>query len=53
VHCSLEKHIKWDFIVKVECNNQKVDGYVRIRPGLKQFLQNMNKHFEVGIFTAG
>lgn len=35
-----------------EMNGVPVKGQVRLRPGVREFLQALRPHFEVGVFTA-
>ena len=41
-----------DINLRIEIENEIHDIYVMVRPGVKQFLENMGKIFEIVIFTA-
>ena len=41
-----------DIIIKIEIENEVHDIHVMVRPGVKEFLQDMEKIFEIVIFTA-
>ena len=41
-----------DLKLRIEIENEIHDIYVLVRPGVKQFLENMGKIFEIVIFTA-
>jgi len=52
VHCSTEPMVGADLTFPVLFNNVKYDVYVRKRPYLDQFLEQVSAIFEVIIFTA-
>jgi len=52
VHCSTEPMLGADLTFPVLFNNVKYDVYVRKRPYLDQFLEQVSAIFEVIIFTA-
>ena len=41
-----------DVIIKIEIENEVHDIHVMVRPGVKEFLENMDKYYEIVIFTA-
>ena len=41
-----------DVIIKIEIENEVHDIHVMVRPGVKEFLEKMDKFFEIVIFTA-
>ena len=41
-----------DINLRIEIENEMHDIYVMVRPGVKHFLENMGKIFEIVIFTA-
>ena len=41
-----------DVTIKIEVDNEIHDIHVMVRPGVKEFLQDMEKIFEIVIFTA-
>ena len=41
-----------DITLKIEIENEIHDIYILVRPGVKKFLENMAKMFEIVIFTA-
>jgi len=61
VHSSLEnelpqdsssEHLTYDFTFPVHLGEDRYDVYVYVRPGAIEFLEKMQEHFEVVIFTA-
>ncbi|KAI5659811.1 hypothetical protein M9H77_28604 [Catharanthus roseus] len=44
---------KYDFIVRPVIDGEKIDFFVLKRPFLDEFLEFLNKEFEIVIFTAG
>ena len=53
VHSQFEPFDKEsDITLRIDFDNEMHDIYVLIRLGLKEFLQNMGKFFEIVIFTA-
>ena len=41
-----------DIILKIELEDELHDRHVMVRPGVKEFLENMGKIYEIVIFTA-
>ncbi|MCQ2819813.1 MAG: HAD family hydrolase [archaeon] len=41
-----------DVIIQIEIDNEIHDIHVLVRPGVKEFLEEMAKHYEIVIFTA-
>ena len=41
-----------DIIIKIEIEKEIYDIHVLVRPGVKEFLENMEKYYEIVIFTA-
>ena len=41
-----------DIIIKIEIENEIYDIHVLVRPGVKEFLEKMEKYYEIVIFTA-
>ncbi len=41
-----------DVVIQIEIENEMHDINVMIRPGVKEFLENMEKYYEIVIFTA-
>ena len=41
-----------DVVIQIEIENEMHDINVMVRPGVKEFLENMEKYYEIVIFTA-
>ena len=41
-----------DVVIQIEIENEIHDIHVMVRPGVKEFLEKMEKYFEIVIFTA-
>lgn len=52
VHSSFKPPKKSDIILPVDIEGRVCNVYVLVRPGCKQFLEEMEKYYEVVIFTA-
>lgn len=52
VHCSIEELANYTLKFPVDFNGTNYSVYVRTRPHLQDFLQEMALHFEVVLFTA-
>lgn len=52
VHCSIEKIDDYDVIFEVDFGGSSCPVYVRKRPYLQEFLEQMSQLYEITVFTA-
>lgn len=52
VHCSVEPLEQYEMTFQVNFNSVMYDVYVRLRPHLREFLEQVSQWFEVTVFTA-
>lgn len=52
VHCSVEPMENYEMTFQVNFNGVLYDVYVRLRPHLREFLEQVSQWFEIIVFTA-
>jgi len=52
VHSTFDKIDNYDFKQPIELEGQQYEIYVRVRPGVKEFLEEMSTMYEIIIYTA-
>lgn len=52
IHANMESNSGWDFKVTMNDGDKIFDLYIDMRPYVKEFINEVAKHFEVVLFTA-
>lgn len=52
VHSSFKHTSEANIVVSLEIDGRRGEVFVKVRPGVEQFLELMNQYYEIIIFTA-